>query len=64
MIEAIVASLEDGQWHALSEIKRGFRVSEGQYHETIVFLERFLIVNVDADGERINFGPAFLGLPV
>jgi len=64
VIKAIVRSLEDGQWHTLSEIEEGFSISEDQCKEAVSFLRKFGLADLDANRERIRLGPKFLELPL
>jgi len=64
VIEAIVRSLEDGQWHALSEIKKGLSLTEDQCDKAISFLRKFGLAELDVNRRRIRLDARFLELPL
>lgn len=60
----MVRSLEDGQWHFLSQIRRGFGITDAQSERIMSFLSRFELVVLDESGEKIRIDFEFLELPV
>ena len=64
MIEEVVSFLEDGSWHALTEMKENLGLSEAKLLKVIRFLERFGFLDVDEEEKKVKLTPSFLQLPI
>jgi len=64
LIEEIVKSLEDGQWHTFKKIKENFSLSEEEFQEILNFLKKFGFIYVDEKEEKAKLDVSLLKLPV
>jgi DNA-binding IclR family transcriptional regulator len=53
-IAQVLEVLEDGRWHALSEIQEKTGLSESQIQQTVAFLKEYGFIVVNEAGREIK----------
>ena len=64
LIDAVIALLDDGNWHNAAQIKRELSMSEDDFLKIISFFKRFNFVDIDETGEKIKLDANLLELPI
>ena len=64
LIEAIVALLEDGQWHSLAQVRKDLSIDEAELSKIIDFFKKFDFIDVNEKEKKVKLDSYFLGLPV
>jgi len=63
MLDDVLVTLEDGEWHPLAEIANQTGTSEEIVSRIARFLSKYGFADIDDDGKKVKLDPRFLELP-
>jgi len=58
LIDQVLISLIDGEWHNLDDISGRVHLTTSNVRKILLFLSEFTFIELDADGRRARIDPA------
>jgi len=57
LIDQVLISLEDGEWHDLDELSNEVQLPAYKVKKILLFLSEFMFIEFDAEGQRARIAP-------